>query len=52
MREFVFATRLPHVVFGAGALRHLAHELEALGIGCALVLLTPGQRAFDGTRPG
>jgi maleylacetate reductase len=51
VREFVFATRLPRVVFGAGALRHLPRELEALGIGCALVLSTPGQRAFDGTRP-
>lgn len=51
MREFVSATRLPRVDFGAGALRHLARELEALGIGCALVLSTPGQRAFDGTRP-
>jgi hypothetical protein len=42
---------LPRVVFGAGALRHLPRELEALGTGCALVLSRHGQRAFDGTRP-
>jgi alcohol dehydrogenase class IV len=44
--EFVFASRLPRVVFGAGALRHLPRELEALGIARALVLSTPGQRAL------
>jgi alcohol dehydrogenase class IV len=46
MREFVFATRLPRVVFGAGALRYLPRELDALGIGRAIVLSTPGQRAL------
>jgi len=46
MREFVFETRLPRVVFGAGALGHLPRELAALGIARALVLSTPGQRAL------
>ena len=46
MRDFVFAIRMPRVVFGAGALRHLPRELEALGIARALVLTTPGQRAL------
>ncbi|MGZ8260131.1 MAG: maleylacetate reductase [Caldimonas sp.] len=46
MREFVFETRLPRVVFGAGALRHLPRELATLGIEHALVLSTPGQRAL------
>ena len=39
-------SRLPRVVFGAGALRHLPRELAALGIGRALVVSTPGQRAL------
>jgi alcohol dehydrogenase class IV len=46
MRDFVFDARLPRVVFGAGALAHLPRELAALGIGRALVLSTPGQRAL------
>ncbi|HEY2562034.1 MAG TPA: maleylacetate reductase [Caldimonas sp.] len=46
MREFVFETRLPRVVFGAGALRHLPRELASLGVERALVLSTPGQRAL------
>ena len=46
MREFVFETRLPRVVFGAGALAHLPRELAALGIARALVLSTPGQRGL------
>ena len=43
MREFVFQTQLPRVVFGAGALRHLPREVAALGAVRALVLSTPGQ---------
>ena len=43
MRNFVFQTQLPRVVFGAGALQHLPRELEALGARRALVLSTPGQ---------
>jgi maleylacetate reductase len=46
MREFVFETRLPRVVFGAGALGHLPRELASLGIARALVLSTPGQRGL------
>jgi alcohol dehydrogenase class IV len=44
MRDFVFDTRLPRTVFGAGSLRHLGREMEALGLARALVLTTPGQR--------
>ena len=43
MRDFVFQTRLPRVVFGAGALQHLPRELEGLGAQRAIVLSTPGQ---------
>ena len=46
MRDFVFQTQLPRVVFGAGALQHLPRELEALGARRALVLSTPGQSAL------
>jgi alcohol dehydrogenase class IV len=46
VREFVFDTSLPWVVFGAGAVRHLPREIAALGIERALVLSTPGQRAL------
>ena len=46
MRDFVFQTRLPRVVFGAGALQHLPRELDALGATRALVLSTPGQIAL------
>ena len=46
MRDFVFDARLPRVVFGAGALAQLPRELATLGIGRALVLSTPGQRAL------
>jgi maleylacetate reductase len=43
VRSFVFDTRLPRVVFGAGALELLACEADALGAKRALVLSTPGQ---------
>jgi alcohol dehydrogenase class IV len=46
MRDFVFQTRLPRVVFGAGAVQHLPREMEALGLKRALVLSTPGQAAL------
>jgi alcohol dehydrogenase class IV len=46
MPDFVFEACLPRVVFGAGALRRLPDELAALGLGRALVLSTPGQRAL------
>ena len=46
MRDFVFDTRIPRVVFGAGSLRHLGREMDALGVARALVLSTPGQRAL------
>ena len=45
-RAFVFDTRLPRVVFGAGALQHLPRELDLLGAKRALVLSTPGQSAM------
>ena len=46
MRAFVFDTRLPRVVFGAGSLQDLPREVDALGIRRALVLSTPGQAAL------
>lgn len=41
--EFVYQSRVPRVVFGAGALRHLERELELLGTTRALILSTPEQ---------
>ena len=46
MHDFVFDTRLPRVVFGAGALAQLPAELDRLGVTRALVLTTPGQAAL------
>jgi hypothetical protein len=46
VHDFVFAAHLPRVVFGAGALQRLPDELAALGLGRALILSTPGQRAL------
>ena len=46
MRDFVFDTRLPRVVFGTGALARLPEELDRLGVSRALVLSTPGQAAL------
>ncbi len=43
---FVFQTRIPRVVFGAGSLAQLEREVEALGADRALVLSTPGQRGL------
>ena len=46
MREFAFQMRMPRVVFGAGALRQVRHEVELIGAERALVLSTPGQKAL------
>ncbi|MFB9261961.1 hypothetical protein ACFFWD_02035 [Bradyrhizobium erythrophlei] len=47
MREFVFEAHIPRVVFGAGSLKHLGREIEALGARRALVLSTPERAAPD-----
>ncbi|HSV44718.1 MAG TPA: iron-containing alcohol dehydrogenase [Ramlibacter sp.] len=44
MHEFIYNGQPSRVVFGAGALRHLAREIETLGAHKALVLCTPEQR--------
>jgi len=43
MCDFVFEAKLPRVVFGAGALRKLPDEVDALAAKRVLVLSTPGQ---------
>ena len=43
MKDFVYQASASRVVFGAGALRHLPREIEALGAKRALVLSTPEQ---------
>jgi alcohol dehydrogenase class IV len=43
VHEFVYSSQPARVVFGAGALRHLAREIDALGVKRALVLSTPEQ---------
>ena len=48
LKDFVYIGRPQRVVFGAGSLRHLGREIEALGAGKALVLSTPEQRASAG----
>lgn len=45
MNAFVFHSRIPRVVFGAGSLAHLEREIDLLGARRALVLCTPEQRA-------
>lgn len=45
MRDFIHTSHPQRVVFGAGSLRHLAREIDALGARRALVLSTPEQRA-------
>jgi len=45
IREFVFSSHIPRVVFGAGSLQHLVREIDLLGAKRALLLCTPGQRA-------
>jgi alcohol dehydrogenase class IV len=44
MHDFVYTSHPQRVVFGAGSLRHLAREIDALGAKRALVLSTPEQR--------
>ena len=44
MRDFIYTSHPQRVVFGAGSLRHLAREIDALGARRALVLSTPEQR--------
>ena len=46
MPGFAFESRMPRVVFGAGALQQLPREAEALGLQRLLVLSTPGQAAL------
>jgi len=46
LREFVFSGQIPRVVFGAGSLQHLVREIDLLGAQRALILCTPGQRAY------
>ncbi len=43
MHGFTYTANAARVVFGAGALRHLAREIDALGARRALVLCTPEQ---------
>jgi alcohol dehydrogenase class IV len=43
MREFVYTAPTTRVIFGAGAIRHLAREIELLAAHRALVLCTPEQ---------
>ena len=45
MNNFVYIGRPARVIFGAGSLRQLGAEIEALGARKALVLSTPEQRA-------
>jgi maleylacetate reductase len=43
MKPFVYLAHPARVIFGAGALAQLGHEIELLGATRALVLSTPGQ---------
>ena len=45
MKSFVYNGQPARVIFGAGSLKHLMREIEALGARKALVLSTPEQRA-------
>jgi len=45
MKSFVYNGQPSRIVFGAGTLKHLGREIEALGARKALVLSTPEQRA-------
>jgi len=45
MTPFTYTAAPARVVFGAGALQHLAREIDALGARRALVLSTPEQAA-------
>lgn len=45
MNAFIYNAYAARVVFGAGSLKHLEREIDALGYSRALVLSTPEQRA-------
>jgi len=45
MSPFIFQSNPSRVDFGAGALQHVAREIDALGARRALILSTPGQAA-------
>lgn len=45
LQSFIYNGQIPRVVFGAGSLRQLEHEIDQLGAKRALVLCTPEQRA-------
>lgn len=45
MKSFVYDGQPARVIFGAGSVKHLAREIEALGARKALVLSTPEQRS-------
>lgn len=45
MNSFIYQGQAGRVIFGAGSLRHLAREIDALGARKALVLSTPEQRS-------
>jgi alcohol dehydrogenase class IV len=45
MNAFIYNAYAARVVFGAGSLKHLEREIDALGYKRALVLSTPEQRA-------
>ena len=42
---FIYTAHAARVVFGAGSIKHLEREIDALGFKRALVLSTPEQRA-------
>jgi maleylacetate reductase len=44
MRDFIYTSHPQRVVFGAGSLRHVGREIDALGARRAIVLSTPEQR--------
>ena len=52
MHDFVYQALPSRVVFGAGALKHLAREIDALGAKRALVLATPEQADMAGRIAG
>jgi alcohol dehydrogenase class IV len=45
MNTFSYTSHSQRVLFGAGSLQYLAHEIEALGAQRALVISTPAQRS-------
>ena len=47
MNTFIYNAYAARVVFGAGSLKHLEREIDALGYRRALVLSTPEQRVGE-----